>query len=88
MAGCHGNLHAVVGRTAAPLRAHPVDVLGGTLDVASLAVDAVLRVYLQPNLSLFTALQRHVLVNTFNFFEFLFLGFYETGCKKTKKLLF
>ena len=69
--GCHGNLHAVVGWTAAPLGAHPVDVLGGTLDVASLAVDAVLRVDLQPHLPLFAALQRHVLVNTFNF-----LGFY------------
>ena len=36
--------HIRIVRPAAALRRHPVDVLGGILDVAGLAVDAVLRV--------------------------------------------
>mmetsp|Transcript_1974 Transcript_1974/g.5530 ORF Transcript_1974/g.5530 Transcript_1974/m.5530 type:complete len:262 (-) Transcript_1974:7-792(-) len=44
--------HAGVRRPAPPLGHDPVDVLRGALDVARLAVDAVLRVDLQPPLSL------------------------------------
>mmetsp|Transcript_34241 Transcript_34241/g.109978 ORF Transcript_34241/g.109978 Transcript_34241/m.109978 type:complete len:232 (-) Transcript_34241:1251-1946(-) len=44
--------HACVRRPASPLGHDPVDVLRGALDVARLAVDAVLRVDLQPPLSL------------------------------------
>ena len=40
--------HAIVRRPATALRGDPVDVLRGVLDVARLAVDAVLRVDLQP----------------------------------------
>jgi len=55
-------LHAVVSGAAATLGDHPVDVLARVLDVASLAVDAVLSVDLQPHaISLF---QWHVLVHT------------------------
>lgn len=36
--------HSVVGRSAAALRYHPVDVLAGILDVAGLTVDTVLSV--------------------------------------------
>src|SRR5208337_3298286 len=36
--------HLLVIRAAAALRGRPVDILGGVLDVAGLAVDAVLRV--------------------------------------------
>src|SRR5258708_39028515 len=39
--------HIRVVRTAAPLRGGPDDVLGGVLDIAGFAVDAVLGVYLE-----------------------------------------
>src|SRR5665213_895386 len=41
-------LHVDVIGTAATLRCHPVDVLAGILDVAGLAMHAILRVDLQP----------------------------------------
>lgn len=57
-----GASHPVVGRTAAPFRHHPVDVLARVLDVARLAVDAVLGVYLQSHP--IPRFQGDVLVNT------------------------
>src|ERR1041384_6241884 len=42
-----GPLHIWIVRPAAAFGDHPVDVLGRVLDVAGLAVHAVLRVYLQ-----------------------------------------
>lgn len=54
--------HPVVGRTAAPFRHHPVDVLARVLDVARLAVDAVLGVDLQSHP--IARFQGDVLVNT------------------------
>ena len=54
-------LHAVVGRALPSLRHHPVDVLAGVLDVARLAVDAVLSIDLEtPTVA---TLQLHVLVH-------------------------
>src|SRR5665213_3698236 len=48
--GCQrcGWLHVDVIGTAATLGCHPVDVLAGILDVAALAMHAILRVDLQP----------------------------------------
>jgi hypothetical protein len=58
---------SAVGRTAAALGRHPVDVLRGVFDVASLAVNAVLRIDLQPTLAILTAvLNRNKLVDTCN----------------------
>ena len=54
-------LHAVVGRALPSLRHHPVDVLAGVLDVARLAVDAVLSVDLETPTA--ATLQLHVLVH-------------------------
>ena len=54
-------LHAVVGRALPSLRHHPVDVLAGVLDVARLAVDAVLSVDLETPTA--AILQLHVLVH-------------------------
>ena len=44
-------LHIRVIRPAAAFRRHPVDVLGGILDIAGFAVDAVLGVDLQARLA-------------------------------------
>lgn len=57
-----GASHPVIGRTAAPFRHHPVDVLTRVLDVARLAVDAVLGVDLQSHPV--PRFQGDVLVNT------------------------
>lgn len=54
--------HAVISRTAAPFRHHPVDVLARVLDVARLAVDAVLGVNLQSHP--IACVQGDVFVNT------------------------
>lgn len=64
---CHtrsesGASHPVIGRTAASFRHHPVDVLARVLDVAGLAVDAVLGVYLQSHP--IPRFQGDILVNT------------------------
>src|SRR3954454_1681958 len=47
------NLHVRVIGTSAAFWSDPVDVLGRVLDVAGLAVDAVLRVDLEPRFTLF-----------------------------------
>lgn len=54
--------HAIVSRPAAGFGYHPIDVLRGVFDIASLAMNAILGVYLQ---SIATAVfGRHVFVNT------------------------
>ena len=55
-------LHAVVCGSSAALGADPVDVLRVVLDVARLAVDAVLRVDHQPH-AVLAVLAGHVLVH-------------------------
>ena len=55
-------LHSVVGGSSAALGADPVDVLGVVLDVARLAVDAVLRVDHQAH-PVLPVLPSHVLVH-------------------------
>ena len=54
--------HTVVSRTTTSLGDHPVDVLRGTLDVARLAVHAVLSVDLESHPV--PLLFRHILVYT------------------------
>ena len=54
-------LHAIIGG-ATPLGGHPVNILAGALDVAGLAVDAVLSVDLQTWAGL--VLTRHKLVHS------------------------
>jgi len=55
-------LHSVISGAAAWFGHHPVDVLRGIFDVTSLAVDAVLSVYLQPIAN--AVLGWHVFINT------------------------
>ena len=54
--------HAVVGRSAAAFRHHPVDVLARVLDIAGLTVDTVLSVNLQSHP--ISSFQGNVLVHT------------------------
>lgn len=54
--------HPIVGRPAAAFWHHPVDVLARVFDIAGLAMNAVLRVYLQPHPV--TSFHGNVLINT------------------------
>lgn len=56
--------HPIVGRTAATFGHHPVDVLARVLDITGLAMNAILRIYLQPHPV--TSFHGNVLINTWD----------------------
>ena len=72
-------LHAVVCRPPAALWADPVDVLAVVLDVARLAVDAVLRVDHQPH-AVLAVLPRHVLVHAWKWKWFAVICYTKGNC--------
>lgn len=56
--------HPIVGRTAATFGHHPVDVLARVLDITGLAMNAILRIYLQPHPV--TSFHGNVFINTWD----------------------